>query len=281
MVDYDFEEKENRKSWLIWLGLACIIVLGLLILTGQPASAMEQFNTSQPGERNRGDLFEFTMHNVSGTQEDVTHHFTVYSAKMLRENQTPYSYWSVANGQWLNQTPEKGKKWLFIWVEDWIEGTPVWGYEQDRFIVWVWGNTTINPEPVQMEDLARSRKSKHLNPAIISEVSGHPIPKGYSYFRDPYGWKDGYLQPRIEPGESNAWSGWIIYQVPEKAKLKDIQVAGWFMNYGTAYWNLVPREVVQVIQTPAPAPEIPGTLQVVERVGERPGSQQITRRQRA
>ena len=121
----------------------------------------------------------------------------------------------------------------------------------------------------------------HLDPATIKEVSGHPISKGYPNFRDPYGWRDGYAQPRIEPGRSNAWSGWITYQVPEKAELRDIQVAGWFMNYGTAYWNLVPREVVQVTQVPAPAPVVPKVLQVIERAGERPGSQQVSGRQRA
>ena len=282
MTNYDFEEKTKWRDRLIYLGLACFIVAGLLILF-HPASALEQFNASQPGERNIEDLFEFTMHNVSATPAQVTHHVTIYSSKLLQENQTPYLYWSVAYGQYFNQTPDKGKKWLFVWVRDWIDDIPVWEYDQDQFIVWVWGNTTINPEPVQMEDQTRNRLTKHINPAIIEGVSfGHPLPREYAGYGDPYGWKDGFAEPRIEPGQSNAWSGWIKYQVPEKATLQDIQVAGWFMNYGTPYWNLVPRNITQVLPIPAATVitiQVP-QQQAVDRTGERPGAAVMGGRQR-
>ena len=97
---------------------------------------------------------------------------------------------------------------------------------------------------------------------------------------DPYGWRDGFQQPHIEPGQSNAWSGWIKYQVPDRATLEDIQVAGWFLNYGTAYWNLVPRQVVQVTPTQTPVPIQQRPLQVVQRISDRPGAAEIDGRQR-
>lgn len=257
--------KQEQKNLLIVFGFCCLILAGLLIL--HPVDALSQFNTSQPGERNPGDLFEFTMENVSG-QEDVTHHFTVYSSRLLNINQS-YLYWSVLNGQWLNQTPEKGKKWLFVWVEDYTDGATIWPYDTKYFLISLWGNTTINPEPIPMEDLAH-RPDKHLNPVMIESVTfGHPVSRDYAYFGDPYGWKDGYYQPRIEPGKSNALSGWILYQVPEKANLKDLQVVGWFMNRGTAYWNLAARNITQVTLTTAPV-FTETEISIIQRIGENP-----------
>lgn len=273
------QSENNKKDWVFVL-LAVIIIVGILIIWAQPVLALDQANTTT--ELNREDLFTFTMNNVGGSQENVTHHFTVYSSRLMQENES-YHYWSVLEGQMLNQTPDKGKKWLFVWVEDYIEGATTWPYEINRFSAWVWGNTTIPAEPVQMEDFTR-RADKHLKPAAIEGVSyGHPVPRDYSWFGDPYGWKDGFYQPRIEPGKSNAWSGWIKFQVPEKASLEDIQIAGWFLNYGTAYWNLVPRSIGQVQEIPTVTakvtPQITG--QAIDRIGERPGSEIIEGRKRA
>jgi hypothetical protein len=232
-----------------------------------------------PGERNTGDPFIFTMQNVSG-QENVTHHITVYGSKLIG-NDTPYQYWSVSFGQWLNQTPEKDKRWLFIWVEDWIDGSPTWSFDQSRFNIWIWGNTTIKPEAVHLQDLA-AQKGKKLSPAIIEGVTyGSNVKwRDYNYYGDPYGWRDGIEMPYIQTGKSNSWSGWIKYQVPSAAELKDIRVAGWFMNHGTAYWNLVDVSFVQVAPTPIPAPTIRPDQQVVNRVSDQPGAPEIDGRQR-
>ena len=279
---YETQIKERRKSNLIFFGLACIIVFGLLVILGQPAQALGQFNASMPGERNIGDLFEFIMNNVSG-QENVTHHFTVYSSKLYDINQS-YEYWSVSSGQWLNQSPEKGKRWLFIWVEDWTDGSPTWAYDKDRFTVWVNGNLTVNPEPIQMQDI-KARQGEKLKPAIIEGVTyGHPVNwRNHNYYGDPYGWRDGIEMPYIQTGKSNSWSGWIKYQVPDSAELKDIRVAGWFLNHGTAYWNLVATNFSQVTATPTPAAggiQIP-VQQDVERRSDQPGAPVIDGRIRA
>lgn len=261
MEKYDLTEQEKR-NWSIAAGVVCLIIVGLIIF-GQPVQA---FNASQPGERNAGEQYQFTMHNVSGTYEDVTHHFTVYSSKLFEKNQS-YHYWSVLYGQWFNQTPDKGKKWLFVWVEDYTEGSTTWAYEKDRFTVWIWGNTTIPAEPDQLEDHT-SYSDKHRGPAIIQWVTyGHVVPREYSWFGDPYGWRDGYIQPRIEPGRSNAWSGWIRYQVPERATLQDLQLAGWFDNFGSVQWNLVKRNITQASATVMPGINVT-PVQLVKRVSE-------------
>lgn len=265
---------------MIYLGLAAIIIFWLIFLMDYQADAL-QFNESIAGERNTDDWFVFTMHNVSG-QEDVTHHITVYGSKMLDADQ-PYQYWSEYFGRNLNQTPDIDKKWLFIWVEDWIEGTPVWPYDQNRFNVWIWGNLSVTPEPVQLQDI-KARQSRKLQPAIIQGITyGSRVEwRDHNYYGDPYGWRDGFQMPYIVTGKSNSWSGWIKYQVPVAAELQDIQVLGGFSNYGTPYWNLVDRDVIQVEQTstPRPAPTRAPVWEVANRASDRPGAPVINGRQR-
>ena len=139
-IDYHNLDQKKKKDYYVYIGLAVMMIFWLLVLMDYQADAL-QFNESIPGERNTEDWFTFTMHNVSG-QEDVTHHVTVYGSKLMDPDE-PYQYWSEYFGQTLNQTPDKGKRWLFIWAEDWIEGCPTWSFDQSHFIVWAWGNTTI------------------------------------------------------------------------------------------------------------------------------------------
>ena len=279
LVDYHNLEQKKKKDYYVYIGLAILMIFWLLVLMDYQADAKE-FNTSLPGERNTEDWFTFTMHNVSG-QEDVTHHVTVYGSKLMDPDE-PYQYWSEYFGQTLNQSSENGKRWLFVWVEDWIEGTPIWPFDQSSYIVWIWGNLTVKPEAVQLQDIA-ARQGKKLSPAIIPGITyGNPVNwREHNYYGDPYGWRDGIEMPYIQTGKSNGWSGWLKYQVPSAAELQDIQVAGWFYNHGTPYWNLVDREFVQVEPTPTPAPTQAPVREVVERMSDRPGAPVIDGRIRA
>lgn len=277
--NYNSQVKRQWKDRAVYIGLAAMMIFWLLVLMGYQADAKE-FNTSIPGERNTEDWFTFTLHNVSG-QEDVTHHITVYGARLLPAGE-PYQYWSEYFGQTLNQTPDKDKRWLFVWVEDWIEGTPIWPFDQSRFNAWIWGNTTIPAEPVQLQDI-KPKQGMKLKPATISGVTyGANVQwRQHNYYGDPYGWRDGIEMPYIQTGKSNSWSGWIKYQVPAAAELQDIQVSGWFLNHGLCYWNLLDREVVQVIQTPTPAPTPGPVREVFSRYSDRPGAPVIDGRERA
>ena len=104
--------------------------------------------------------------------------------------------------------------------------------------------------------------------------------RDHNYYGDPYGWRDGIEMPYIQTGKSNSFSGWIKYQVPSAAELQDIQVSGWFYNHGSPYWNLVDREVVQVIPTLTPAPTPAPVREVMNRMSDRPGAPVIDGRQR-
>lgn len=243
MDHYYFEIGKKRIGLVIALSLLLLCVI--LFAIDQPASAFDQ---TIPGGRNMGDLYSWTIENVSG-QKNVTHHFTVYTWKMMEPDE-PYQWWSDNWAQWFNQTPDPGKKWLFIWLEGYTTGTTTWSYydHSDRFALWT-TNTSISPEPVQLVDVVKIKRgtgwSTELPPVIIAQTINHTTPRGLVYSDDIYGWKEGIEQGRIEPGESNAYNGYLKFQIDNSLKPEDLRLSGWFGYWGTAWWNLVPKEFIQ------------------------------------
>lgn len=205
---------------------------------GIPAAT---FNATVPGERNLGQDFTWSIQNVSN-RADVTYHFNVYAWRLIGLN---YSYYSPAWGQWFTREAAPGSQYLAVWIRGWSEGTTCWGYGPDRFNVWTWGNRTIVPEPVHLEDVAVKIGSGRFRPVVIHELENRTLPNGTILTTEWFGWEDGQELTRIEPGSSNAWDGVILYQVPVAAGPEDLRVAGWFGYYGTPVWYLTPHEIIQ------------------------------------
>ena len=223
---------------------ACLVVI--------PASALYhdtlylgegKYNESFPGERNAGQWYTFHLNNASGLA-DVDYHFTIVDAEIRKS----YQYRSDAWGQWWNETPDPGTKFLFVWICGYSEGTSWIGWGSDRFAAWVDGQT-IQADPVVVSDIGKIRRggafTDKVPPRTIAGMENKSALPGFAYASDAYGFKDGIELSRMEPGKSNAFYGYLIYRIPEKAELKDIQIAGWFGYYGTAIWNLQPKMYTQ------------------------------------
>jgi hypothetical protein len=223
-----------------------ILVIAALTFGVCPANAGAgneiPFNTSVPGERNLGDLYTFTVYNCSGLA-DASYQVNVNTWTILPN----YSYYSVSWGQWFKQEPAKDKKFLFVWVRIDELGTSWWGWGQDRFNAWLWDNWTLGAEPVQVIDMTGVYKNgihvTSIEPRVIYEIRNVTGPDGFPVSDDPFGYRDGLEQGRITPGDP--FDGYIIYQVPASIRVEDIRIAGWFRNFGTAYWNLVNRSFDQ------------------------------------
>lgn len=204
---------------------------------------MPVYNASYPGERNAGQWYDFAINNVSG-YADVKYHFTVYDAQI----KDSYQYRSDAWGEWWRETAGPGKKFLFVWICGYSEGTSWYGWGPERFFLWINGET-IPQEPIMVSDIGKVRRgtawSSQVPPRTIRFMENRTSFKDFPYSQDAYGYSDGIMKTRMEPGKSNAWSGYIIYQVPETSTHKDMQIAGWFDYFGTAYWNLQPRVYIQ------------------------------------
>lgn len=253
--------------------LSLIVIIFYCLFASTANAEPIAFNESLPGERNIGQNFTFTMSNVSGTYARCVYQYTVYDYREIGEN---FTYYSVNWGQWFKQDAEKGKKYVAVWIRGTMEGTSYFGWGPDFFKLWVWGNQTVLPEPVLMQDIEianvkRSGKtytktgcgdsytvSEDLSvadswdgnesgrrlPAVIAETEDlKATTERGQLSRERYGWKDEHELDRMVPGEK--WEGYILYQIPKAATANDIQVAGNFRAAGAAIWNLKERVINQ------------------------------------
>jgi hypothetical protein len=221
-----------HKSLSFWLLLSiCILCIVL------PAGAQDvPFNASIPGDRNLNQPFNFKISNTSG-YAGVTYHYSVYDYRMIGKN---YTYYSPAWATWYQKDAPPGKSYLAVWVRGWSEGTTWYGWGKERFNVWVWGNTTVSPEPVQMQDLDIGKKgSGRRLPVVIKELENRTATYDRGVLTtERYAWKDETELTRMEPGRSNAYDGVILYLVNSTAGPEDLRVAGWFGYWGTGIWHL-------------------------------------------
>lgn len=228
----------TRQTLLFIAGVSlCLLALVL------PSGALTMpFNATFPGERNINQWFEWKLYNASGLA-GVVYHYTVYDARLMPN----YSYHSESWNSWDVQEPTPGNQYLLIRICGWSEGTTWWGWGRDRFNVWVYGNT-IPPEPVQLVDVLKVKRglswSMVLPPRTIAGLENVSAYPGFTWSGDVYGYQEGLEMNRMVPGKSNAWIGYLLYQVPAKANLSDIQVSGNFYNH-RAYWNLEKKDYVQ------------------------------------
>jgi hypothetical protein len=218
-----------------------LLALGILICA-VPALA---FDSTIDGDRNLGQPWNFSIAHVSGNL-DADYSFTVYD---YRDLGGCYTYWSLEWGQKFTKVADPGKKYLAVWVNGELEGTDWWGWGQERFNAWVWGNTTIAPEAVLLNDLPKKYGSDVYYPAVIYELQNLTRRDDPSRLltRQPWAWKDGDELDRMCPGPSEAWDGYIIYQVPENAAPEDIRIAGGFYA-GTPIWWLTPHTIDQKVK---------------------------------
>ena len=202
------------------------------------------FNASLSGDRNLGQPLVWTIYNVSGTG-NVTYTVKVYDYTILGKN---YTYWSHSWGRWYTQSAAPGSQYLVVWARVESEGIEWFGWGQSNFLCYVWGNTTIYPDPVPLSDEPTSLGSGIYPPADIRElqsVNGRDralLPGVW------YGWDTEVPYVDQVPGSSNAWDGMILYEVPETAQPNDIRIHGGFANYGFGIWYLTPHEGLTQVQ---------------------------------
>ena len=261
-----------------------IFIMTIIASCLMPIASAEPvpFNASIGGDRNLNQPFTFTMENVSGTYASAVYQYAVYDYRIIDGH---YNYFSVNWGDWYKFYADPGMKYLIVWVRGNMDGgTSYFGWGQDRFRAWV-GNEVFTPDKVLMQDIPirNSRASQSepvqqdtgdpLSCCCMQTPEPDTEPIEYNYAGNPlrsqrrlpaviletenlkarfgrgqltterYGWKDEFELDRHEPGST--WDGFLMFQIPFDAKPEDIQIAGWFRNYGTAVWNLVDREIDQ------------------------------------
>ena len=177
-----------------------------------------------------GQFVSWRRDNVSG-YKDLTMHATIYGYRMLQS----VEWWSVSWGQYYVQTAPPGKKFLFVFAHTYSdEGSArTWGIQDSQFSVAINGETY--------------RPSDELLPQVRIKEFDEIWDLDHVWNIRPY----GYLRvidrgkERVEAlgflkcGRSNAWSGYIVYIVPEDTKPEDVRVLARLNNMLTAEWRLV------------------------------------------
>lgn len=172
--------------------------------------------------------------NASGYQDLITH-ATVYNYKILPH----YHYQSISWGTNAKrkESPNPGYQYLFVFLNVYSDGPArQFGYLPHKFLLSVrdilyYPITIYNPEEriIELDDMW---DYAHVD---------SPIPYSYKIVQEK---GSGIITAEqlsvIMPGRSNAWDGYIIFEIPIGTNLQEVRLAASFDNLGgSAFWKLV------------------------------------------
>jgi hypothetical protein len=182
--------------------------------------------------------FGWTRENVSG-EKDMEVYTVVYDYEILHG----YEWWSESWGRYYYEVPQAGKKFLFIFVDTWMEGSDIskdprmWGPSWDHYFV-------------QYNGQIISRDESYVPPIRIREFEERTDlwdvvktgPYGFlNYQTKGSGNRTAVPLSWLRMGRSNAWDGFIAYQIPMNAEPKDLIVLSDMYAFGHPYWLLQER----------------------------------------
>jgi hypothetical protein len=229
--------------------------------------------------RNHGkylnETFSVDRKNVTG-DKDLLLNIAVYDYRFMKSyHESGAADWGT-NYWWPHVAPA-GKKFLFVFLREEMEGTNqtndprMWGFSGRSFRVQV-GNDIFGQDPdhipclpikelehvgnfnddTLVSDFGKLRVESLTNPtgkssvesivkikscggqeSTYTNIQSLPSGDGGSQCLD-LGW--------LRMGISNQWDGYLIYVIPESAKLEDIKILGDFSGFGNAWWKLTPEE---------------------------------------
>lgn len=182
------------------------------------------------------EFYSWQRLNVSG-QKNMRVRVSVYGYRFLQKLTEYWDSW----GRYFEVPADPGKQYLIIYVNMTMVGTDqswdprMWGMEQDHFTIQnASGTDTYGPDPdfypcTQVRELEHVWDSQHV--AAIQSY-------GYFVYNDYNSPKSCESLGYLRMGASNAWDGFIVYQVPDTWGPEDVYILGRFDGFGSAYWVL-------------------------------------------
>jgi hypothetical protein len=193
------------------------------------------------GGRYLGEGFLINRVNVSG-QKDLVVNVSVYNYIFLdnflesgADKWGTSFYWPIV--------PYPGNKFLFVFVRSEMEGSSekndprMWGFDTNHFAIDYQGS-------IIQEDQSRRVKCTPIKELENTwNLNGDYRVSDFGKLRqepmqNPTSGIDCGDLGFLRMGKSNAWDGFIIYQVPTDATEIDIRVLGAFNAFGDAWWYL-------------------------------------------
>jgi hypothetical protein len=133
--------------------------------------------------------------------------------------------------------PARGYEWLFIFVNIYSDGDDArqYGYSRDRFMIQI-KDKLYYPEDPYLPQNAIRELDNTWNYNHTESVK----PYGFNIVQDLHtGIYTAQPLSQIYAGRSNAWDGWILYQIPDDTNMDEVKIAASFDNLGgNAWWKL-------------------------------------------
>ena len=162
---------------------------------------------------------------------DLATHVTVYGYRFMPS----YHYWSVSWAQkFLVKPDDKADQFLFVLVNMYSDGDDVrqYGMDYNHFSVQI-GDRIYQPDFIEFPERRITELDEVWDYAHVDSV----IPYGFKIVQEA---GSGIITAEkfewLMTGRSNAWDGFIVYQVPYNVTAKDVKVLGNFGTLGGQVW---------------------------------------------
>lgn len=157
-----------------------------------------------------------------------------------------YTWWNHAQGNYQTQVPRVGTRFFVVWVHEEMLGSnqsfdpSMWAFDERAFRLQVRENI-IEPDTTHAP-MNRIKEFDYLYD-YYNVVTAGPFswlirytgsaPETGGFAAEKLGW--------LRMGRGNAHDGYIIFQIPEDTKERDVMLLGNFGSFGDAAWRYDPR----------------------------------------
>lgn len=195
--------------------------------TPEPTLSQEQY-MEKFGGLYQGQWLSWKRENVSGLK-DLSVHTTVYDFRMFGI----VNWRSISWGQYFVEGAGEGKKFLFVMVNTYSDegSSRMWGINRSHY--WVDINGQLYPPSDRLLPEIRLKEFDEIwNYNHVENVK----PYGYLRTYDSLGREIVEELGFLKSGESNAWDGYIVYEIPKDTKPEDIKVVAQFNSFIEPHW---------------------------------------------
>src|SRR5512136_1529645 len=160
-----------------------------------------------------GGYYMNEWYNLSRVSRDSKTVIRVYITAYRYQFRDSYGYWDTVAAKWLPVDPPQGNKFLFIFVNTWMDDSsnPIDGFDYTDFTLQY--NGTLIPGTVDLHHINELQDYSNLF------KSGYVVPFGYQWETKSFSYKRVLIPlSSLEPGKGNSWDGYIIFAVPKDTK---------------------------------------------------------------
>jgi len=170
--------------------------------------------------------------NVSG-YKDLSMHATIYGHKELSQ----IEWYSVSWGRYITQAARLNEKYLFVYANLYSDviSARTWGIQPHW---WVIHNTKTGQMYNTSTDLLPEIRIKDFDETWDLEHKETIQPYGYLRTYNSAGKPTAEPRGYLNPGQSNAWDGYLVYSIPKNDQIEDLVICAPLTDTLNGCWKL-------------------------------------------